>query len=183
MADIKISALPDGGSTVTSADILPIVQSGQTKRATLSQAVAAGVAALLPWMIDIDALNMPAANTNWQNRVVNPSMYYNAAWYSTGAQNAEISWPVVLAAGTWSFALVYDQGTDRGVISVQLDSVEKGTIDGYYGSTAYNSLTVLTGIAVSTTEKKTLKLKMTTKNGSSSSYVGSISHIRLIRTA
>ena len=138
---------------------------------------------LLPWNIDIVPV-FAKANTNWSSLAgIDGSNIMNFGRESTGAQNAEVTWDVVLAAGTWRVDIVHIKGTDRGIISVQFDSVEKGTIDTYNGSLARNQLGSVTGITVATTAKVELKLKMATKNASSSNYYGTINLITLRRTA
>lgn len=124
------------------------------------------------------------ANTNWSSLAgIDGSQLMNGGRESTGAQNAEVTWDVVLAAGTWTVHVIHIKGTDRGIISVQFDSVEKGTIDTYNGSLARNQLGSVAGITVAATALVELKLKMATKNASSSSYYGTINLISLIRTA
>jgi len=135
-----------------------------------------------PWMIDIDIFNTPGAQTNFSTSGSSTNFATFGYLTSSGAQNAEISWPVVLSAGTWTFSMMHATDTNRGIYSVQLDTVEKGTIDGYAGA-AYNVLSTVPNISITTPGKKTLTLKMATKNGSSSSYIGTIQHVRLIRTA
>lgn len=135
-----------------------------------------------PWMIDINVFNAPGAQTNWSNYVNNTNYFGEGYLLSTGAQNALISWPVVLSAGTWQLNIVYSKDTDKGIISVQIDGVEKGTIDGYAGSATPNQIDTSVSFAA-TAGKHTLMLKMPSKNGSSSSYYGMIQHVRLIRTA
>lgn len=123
------------------------------------------------------------AQTNWDTVTTSASSLLGAWKESSGAQNAEISFDVVLAAGTWTIEVMYTANTDHGIASVQLDTVEKGTIDTYNGSATYNNLGSVTGIAVSTSQKYRLKLKMATKHASSSSYRGEIVHVQLRRTA
>lgn len=138
---------------------------------------------LLPWLIDIDVFGAHG-NTNFDSVVGSTTNAIHAWWIeSNGTQNAERYWDVVLAAGTWDVMLIYVKGTDRGIYSVQFDGVEKGTVDGYNGSTTYNNRTSVTGITVATSAKIRLKLKMATKNASSSNYYGDIIHVQLRRTA
>ena len=143
----------------------------------------------LPWMIDIPSWPSPVAQTNWNTRSIGPTgggaeILFNSAVSSSGAQNDEIGWDVVLAAGTWDFELIHHKNTDRGIYTVYLDSTNIGTIDGYlFIGYVGNQIGSITGITVATSAKYRLKLKMATKNGGSSNYYGDISHIRLIRTA
>ena len=137
---------------------------------------------LHPWTIFVSPFHTPKSNVNWNTVAIDTSCVNNTASYNTGAQNDEITWDVVLAAGTWSLELIHSTDSDRGIYSIFFDSVLKGTIDGYTGSKVYNVRTSVVGIVVPTTKKIELKLITATKNGSSAGYVAAISGLRLIRT-
>jgi hypothetical protein len=145
-----------------------------------------GIPDILPWMIDIDVFNMIGIS-GWDEGFaslgINSASIHNAYLYSDGVQNRYISWPVVLSAGTWTFQMFHHQAYNRGIYSIQLDDSEKGTIDGYNSTEIFNVVNTITGITISTTKKYILKIKMTSKNPSSSGYYGVISGIRLLRTA
>lgn len=138
---------------------------------------------LYPWLIPIDVFLTPKANTNWNTITISGSYLHNATKISDGSINAEIKWDIVLAKGTWKISIVLTKFTDSGIISVQLDSVEKGTMDLYAASVEWVALVDITGIVIPLTKKIELKLKMTNKNASASAYTGRISAIQLIRTA
>lgn len=137
---------------------------------------------LYPWTIDINPFHTPKAQTNWSTVSLNYSQILNGVLASSGAQNAQITWDVVLAKGTWSLEIITDTGSDRGIASIQFDSVEKATIDLYTSGTVLNVIKMVTAINVPTTKKIELKIKMATQNGGSSSYVGRLSSVRLVRT-
>lgn len=137
----------------------------------------------LPWTIDIDVFMTAKSNVNFNTNTVNVSCLNNGWRNSSNAQNDSIAWDVILAAGTWTFELLHFTGPNRGIYSVQFDSVEKGTIDGYSAGDAYNVRSSVTDIVVSITAKIELKLKMATKNGASDGYFGYINGIRLRKTA
>lgn len=141
------------------------------------------LAGSLPWLIDINPFVTAHTQTNWSTMTKDDTQVMNGRVDSTGAQNAEIGWDVVLAAGTWTVSVMSLLSTDAGIMTVSLDGSEKGTIDFYAGSGSSNSLKTITGDTVSTTGKKRLLIKMATKNASSSSYYGRISALRLLRTA
>lgn len=132
----------------------------------------------MPWHINLLPY-ISKSNTNWDTFGV--SLYPHMD--STGAQNAEIAFDVVLAAGTWAISLIHHQDTNRGIYTISLDASSVGTIDGYAASATTNVRSTVTGISVATTGKKELKLKMATKNASSSSYFGLVGLIVLRRTA
>lgn len=122
------------------------------------------------------------SNVNWNSINFTTTYAKEFALESTGAQNAEVTWRVLLQAGTWKFTLMHSKAGNRGIYSVQIDGVEGGTIDGFAAAAA-NALDTITGISVANSGLKTLKLKMATKNASSSSFFGVIIGILMIRTA
>jgi len=134
-----------------------------------------------PWTVDIDTAQS-VVNTGWASPTPGAILYssYNL---SSGAQNAEIGWDVVLSAGTWTVQLTHYTINSAGIYSVRIDGVEVGTIDGYAASGGPDHVSVVTGIAVATGGKRRVTLKMATKNASSSSYYGLIQHLQLRRTA
>jgi|GEM_PF-2069444 len=139
---------------------------------------------MVPWLIDIDVFMTPGEQTNWlTNTQAEADSIYAGYCISTGDQDAEISWPVVLSAGTWKLAVMHVMGSDRGIYTPSLDDTALETFDGYAASPFCNAISNIVGITVATSGKYTLKLKMATKNESSSSYYGAIQKVRLIRTA
>jgi hypothetical protein len=137
-----------------------------------------------PWMRQVVPYFTAASATNWNSLSASDvNSLFGFTFDSSGAQNDEINWDVVLSAGTWTIELLIKKGTDRGIYSIQLDGVEVGTVDGYSGATVRNQRGLVAGVTVATSGKKRLKLKMATKNASSTSYVGSIGLVSLVRTA
>lgn len=141
----------------------------------------------MPWTIDVNAFGVPATQTNWNTITIGSAgglhLIHNAVRDSSAAQNDEIGWDVILAAGTWTIELIHRSWSDRGIYAVSLAGSSVGTIDGYTGSDTPNTRSTINGISVASTGKKRLLLKMATKNGSSSNYRGAIQHVRLLRTA
>jgi len=143
----------------------------------------------LPWSVEINPLGAVATQTNWATIVSTytaGALYQGWARESTGAQNAEVGWDVVLAAGTWTFDIFTAKQTNFGIVTVSIDASSVGTID-LYNNPNQTFLTVgvlsITGISVATAGKKRLLLKMATKNGSSSNYYCDVSWVRMYRTA
>lgn len=135
-----------------------------------------------PWQIDIDPV-FAKANTNWSTITIAATVWNNGAVTSTLAQDAERTWDVLLAAGTWTVELLINKANNQGIYSVQFDSVEKGTIDGYDAGSLINQRVSVAGIVVAGSGKVELKLKMATKNGASSNYGSSLIAVQLRRTA
>jgi len=148
-----------------------------------TEAVQALIEAALPWIINIDPFHTPKSQVNWNNLQAHYPQVHCGLKYSSGQQNAEITWDIVLAAGTWNFNLIHQQDTSMGIYTVQIDGVTIGTIDGYAGSTIELAISSIAGFIITATKKFELKLKMATKNGSAGSYVGNITSIQLLRTA
>jgi len=141
-----------------------------------------GVPATSPWIVDLDPFFF-SASTNWGTPTA-ANTFYGGYSQSSGAQNDEIDWDVVVGAGTWKFALIHYTGTFAGIYSVQIDGTTVGTIDGYVNPGGPNAIAApIVGIVVATTGKKRVGLKMATKNASSSGYYGLIHHAKFLRTA
>lgn len=138
---------------------------------------------LLPWLIDIGVFLTAPTSTNWDTNTADSACVFAARKESSGAQNDEIAWDVLIPAGTWTFEMMHTRGTDRGVYTVYLDTTSIGTVDGYFAATARNTRSSFTGIVRSSQELVALKLKMETKNAASTNYLGSVQAIQLRRTA
>jgi hypothetical protein len=152
-----------------------------------------------PDLVDIDVFMTPISHVNFDTNTVQSLALYCGYRVSSSAQNDEINFDVVLAAGTWTFELMYVKQTGGGgIFTVQLSTdasaftsigsapynASGSTIDSYTaGATTYNVLGSLTGITIATTGRYRLKLLMATKNAGSANYTGVIQHIQLRRTA
>lgn len=84
-----------------------------------------------PWLVDVDPMMTAISHINWDTLVIDSAAVKNATKDSSGAQNDEINFDVVLGAGTWTIELMHRTSNDRGVYSVQLDGVAVGTVEGY----------------------------------------------------
>ena len=137
-----------------------------------------------PWLIHINPLDAAHSNTNFStNSSAESNSYIGRDIAASGAQNAERAWYVVLAQGTWAITVIHTKDLDHGIYSVQIDTVEVGTVDGYNGSAQTNQYGTVAGVTVASTGKKELKLKLATKNASSASYGADLQHVTLLRTA
>lgn len=138
---------------------------------------------LLAWIINVDVFMTPVTETNWNSPAATVAHVYNGQMASSGAQNDEIGWDIMLPAGTWTFELIHAKSTDRGIYTVALDGSSVGTIDGYNNPSLVNQRSQITGIVAATSEQVRLTLTMATKNASSSAYFGGINHLQFKRTA
>lgn len=136
-----------------------------------------------PWRHDLSVFVPPATQTNWSTLNVSTSLLNNGQLTSSGAQNAEIGWDVLLAAGTWSLTLITSKFTNRGIYTALLDGASIGTLDGYDPSNLSNVVQTISGVIIPASGKRRLLLRMATKNASSSSYFGAIQAVGLVRTA
>lgn len=134
-----------------------------------------------PWLVILDSMGIPLAQTNWSTKVWDAT---NGPYLqSSGAQNAEISWKVLLGAGTWAIEWLGITGANNGIVTAYLDAASVGTVDCYAGGSSLNVSKSITGISVATTAAVTVKFVMATKNASSSAYYGQFHRLQLRRTA
>ena len=119
---------------------------------------------------------------NFDSRAQDVAALGGGYWYnSAGALNDQYNpGDIWLDAGTFKYAQFHLQDTNRGIYSVQLDTVEQGQIDGYGTSSLY-TYSEITGIAV-TTGLKVFLLKMAAKHASSTGYYGTHMTCAWIRT-
>ncbi len=138
---------------------------------------------LLPWAVEFDAATSAKTDSNWPGANIAFGGHYEGYFrYSSGAQNASISFQAVLTAGTWSAVLAHTQDSDRGIYTVEVNGASVGTIDGYAAGTT-EAVGSVGAIAVTDTGLYSIQLVMATKNVASSNYRGAISHLSMVRTA
>lgn len=95
---------------------------------------------------------------------------------SSAAQNDVYELSFILKAGSYNLTFLYDKGTTRGIASIYLDDSLIGSIDCYNGSTvAVNRTSYI--ITISKSGVHTLKIKMLSKNASSTGYAFNCSGI------
>jgi hypothetical protein len=113
----------------------------------------------------------------------NASMAYQSQWFNTSnADGDNISYAVSLAKGTYTLKILGYRATNRGICDVDIDEDEVAEID-TYGAADENHIWSQTGITISSSGLKTLKLRIDGKNASSTDYYISISMMVLYRTA
>lgn len=86
------------------------------------------------------------------------------------AQNDTYETSFLLKAGNYNFTFLHDKGTSRGIANVYLNDVLQGTIDCYSASTIQINRTIL-NINVGYSGTHTLKIRMLSKNASSTGFV------------
>lgn len=100
---------------------------------------------------------------------------------SSSGVDASATWRWTGAAGTYTLDLLHGADTDRGIYTVLLDGIPVGTIDGYAAAPAAATGT-LTGVAIPSSGDHLVELRMATKNGASTGYVGDVALVALSRT-
>jgi len=111
----------------------------------------------------------------------NSSQIYGT-YYQGQNQGAEIGFPLVMDAGTWSVSVLGVTNNDAGNLSVQIDGTQVGTMDWYAAGLSFNATKSVTGITVATSGPKTLSFEIIAKNPSSSANFVSITMIVARRT-
>lgn len=141
--------------------------------------VGEGLICILPHMYD------SIIQGTWTFTADANQVFLEGIWNNiTGAgQNDELEYKIYLDIGIYVFGLLGAKATNGGIITVSIDGVSVGTIDQYNGSSVYDQLLTITGITLSTKGLKTVSLKMATKNGSSSDYIGRYGYLWFRRTA
>lgn len=139
---------------------------------------------MLPWHVDVNLLAPPDTHTNWGgNPVVNAGAFMAGYRQSSGAQNDEMTYEVILAAGTYDFTLMHYKSSNRAIYTISLEGQALGTIDGYAAVSAVGFDT-LTGLVIPTGGKLTLRFLLATRNASNvTGYFGTVSWAHFRRTA
>lgn len=106
-----------------------------------------------------------------------------AGWVnvSDGAQNDQISFDFACEAGTYTIELLHLPFQNRGIYTLQIDSVQVGTIDGYQSS-LIPARGRIAGVVLGAGQH-TITALMATKNASASSYVGMMDRFTFTQTA
>jgi hypothetical protein len=155
-----------------------------------------GANPVYPWVVPVNVYLDAISDVNWNRWYIagatapntggtntEPNMFNNGYLTTLGAQNSEITFMLLIPAGTWTAKIVSYRSSDAGIITFSFDGVSVGTIDQYNSSDSKNALQTIAGIVVAATSVKTVNLKMATKNGSSSNYTGRIAGLSFVRTS
>jgi len=119
------------------------------------------------WALNADANHMFAFT--WRN--------------ITHADADEISYNVFLEKGTYTIAILGEKSIDLGIMDIDIDAGNVGTIDWYNGAQVRNSWNTVTSVAVATAGVKSLTVRVDGKNASSSDHWLVFTMIVLWRTA
>lgn len=138
-----------------------------------------------PYLIDIIPWFTPIASVGtWSFGTDTSSMVGGYMRNSTNAQNNEISWDVMIPAGTWTLEWFTATNVDAAIITASLSVTGAlGTVDGYSASTVYNVKQSITGVVVASTAVQRLTFKAATRHASSTGWFIRLVALQLRRTA
>ena len=108
--------------------------------------------------------------------------YLNYLYNHSNAINDEINYKIFLAPGTYTFWGVGYTSGGMGKSHIEIDGTDVGNFD-WYGGATFNVLKTITGVTVAAGGLKTLAVKMSSKNGSSSGYELNLNIFGVFRTA
>lgn len=100
-----------------------------------------------------------------------------------GSVQKYVTWDTALTAGTWTLTLIYRSSNDFGVVTPSIDGSDLATLDCYNASTTGNLVQQWAGINVPSDGVVELKLRVDSKNASSSNYRSQYQLINFTRTA
>jgi len=139
--------------------------------------------ATLPWNIQITPAFTPSRSQGFSTISINASYIFCHSRNASGFIGDYMAWDLGIAKGTWSFELLFNSEVNRGILTLQIDQVEKATIDTYSATPTYNLRQTITGIIIPISKKIELKLIVNSKNPSSSAYYLAFLGAKLTRTA
>lgn len=144
-----------------------------------------------PRRVDLEVLSAHVSHTNFSTVQNNSASWMNTRRLSSGAQNDEVVFVQELTPGSWMFELFHDTSTSRGIYTVSLADVTDGTIGTYedlgtidgYAASGDRAVSMISGVAVTSRGQKAVRIKMATKNASSSGYFGALTRACMVRSA
>lgn len=127
------------------------------------------MATIGPAHIDIVAWGNAKSSSGSYARAQQPSLCGGYAADGTLINNY-LTWDVPLIAGTWTVTVMYTQSTSTGVFTASVDGVDLSPTVDMYGAGTYNMVAQWTGVSVASSGVKEFKLRVLSKNASSSAY-------------
>lgn len=106
------------------------------------------------------------------------------AWtnQTTAADADNITYTVLVPAGTYALDVVTSKDAANGILKVDIDGAAQGTLDCYSATAVSNTILAITG-QVLTAGSHTIRLRVQSKNAGSSGYRAYFSYMALRRTA
>lgn len=127
------------------------------------------------------------ADWNFNGHELNNGRYFGHRRLSGAIQNSYVTFLLPwLAPGVWNITIHHYPGTDRGTyfIAVSADGLawsELGKIDGYVASSPRAARSTITGVVIPE-RTRFIRVKMESKNASSTGYFGDISMVSGVQT-
>lgn len=158
---------------------------------SVSDVTSGGGSQVFPHHAEISANLIPVSGQYDTALLATSTAFDTTRYNSAGALNDEAVWRVPLEAGTYSLAFLHYMRNNRPIYQFAISADGSSwtdigsSIDGYSSVSSGNGTatdTTRTGLTIASSGPLYLRLKNTSKNGSSAGYVGLYSQITLTRT-
>jgi hypothetical protein len=158
---------------------ISIIDAGVTD-VQLSETTKATGTVWFPLIVDLGTVTAGTwgTTTNCTNYVYGQALNNNAA----AALNDEIDFDVYLDEGTYTVTIIVVKSSNFGILTYTIGGVSIVALDQYSGSQVNNFKSVTTGVNITSSGKKTLNIKVTGKNGSSSAYASNTIAVLFTKT-
>jgi hypothetical protein len=143
----------------------------------------------MPWVITIDPLVPSIDNNGWSTYLYNSDHLYMCALKTNdthlpGYDGFWVEWDVPFAAGTYKCVVVAHQRNYAGQIDVLLDGTEVvANAEFYHASANTGQWRTTSGISVSETKTYRVRVRINSKNASSTGFEGLLNRLSFVRTA
>lgn len=130
-------------------------------------------------LFSVDAVNQGSFQIAYQ--VLNIYAFYINN--GSAANGDKFTMYALLSAGTYKFDICTQNGTNTGIIAIDIDGTDVATIDTYHAATTtYANVVSTTGIVVAATGLKAIGVRINGKNAGSSGYQMIINALSCSRT-
>lgn len=102
---------------------------------------------------------------------------------SPGADKEMVDYITYLSSGTYTLRTIYHKSMQAGILDIDINGTEVGSIDAYDAGVVWNVRSTITGIGISSTGSKTIRYRLDGKNASSGGYDAYFVMFSLTRTA
>ncbi len=135
---------------------------------------------ILAWSVD----SVPVGNTWSMKESISPHLYTYAQNAGGAADGDTLRYKAYLAAGVYTFKLLYGKANNRGILELHINGEFKGgPWDAYQSSQGWNYVATETGIVIATSGLKDIDLVINGKNASSDNYYMIITILEFWRTS
>lgn len=120
----------------------------------------------------------------WSIQSNKPNCLFNGyLWNPSSGDGDSVNYKVSLDKGTYTLKLLVVTGPSRGIVDIDIDGNEVASFDLYHATGGSNLSKIQTGIVISNSGIKELKIRIDGKNVASTTYYLTIQSISLWRTA